>query len=384
MKKLCLLFLLCAIAIGAIGCQKAEEKSYTVEEEQGVQVYKNRGTPAVAELVISPEKVFEYNGLDEALSGTDRELVWPRAMDTDSKGNFYILDAPSASVKKFSKDGTYIKSIGKKGRGPGETIDPYALVILNDILHVIEPYVQRVAKFDTEGNFIEFIKLKGWLPNAIRPVGTDKFIAFRFEPDSTDTAFSFNLLILNQAFEEIAVLHKYNGVFGGPTNDLPDRYTPFALSKDTIFVSSHSEKVYKINAFDFSGKLKYTIERSYDKVPYGKDESDGLNASLAALYKKAGIPEYKPYKNEYKKAIVAMHCDSRDRLWVRCSVPRDESNKFDFLVDVFKGGVFLKQVKLNFVKGYDYIISQERKLYFRDNRIFHINESTSVVEVFEY
>lgn len=79
-----------------------------------------------------------------------------------------------------------------------------------------------------------------------------------------------------------------------------------------------------------------------------------------------------------------MYYDKDGRLLVASSVKRNRDNRYDFLVDVFKDGVFMKKIKLNIAKGYDYVKSHDRKIFFKGDRIYHLNELEAEVIVFEY
>jgi hypothetical protein len=48
---------------------------------------------------------------------------------TDSDGNIYILDAGFFRIVIFSSDGSFLRSVGRKGEGPGELIFPTALAV---------------------------------------------------------------------------------------------------------------------------------------------------------------------------------------------------------------------------------------------------------------
>ena len=50
------------------------------------------------------------------------QLVEPgkRALKVDHLGNIYIADRSEYRILKFSPEGKFIKSMGKKGNGPGE------------------------------------------------------------------------------------------------------------------------------------------------------------------------------------------------------------------------------------------------------------------------
>jgi hypothetical protein len=377
------------IAVGFLlmtGCSKDGGKNYTVSEVNGVTVYSNSTRPSVDDLTLAPRQLFQIDAADEDIKNPGRELSWPRFLDIDSKGNIFILDLVSASVKKFDREGNFIKSFGRNGNGPGEMKSPYLLAILNDVVYVTDPYVQRMVTFDTEGNFRGNIYLKGGLPNFLQSVGNEKFIAFmtQFKQEKDGLYLKYDLVLMNPDFEPIAVLRKYTRKFDPSTPDVLDRFTHYAVGKDKIFVAQNSEERYRIDVFDFSGERQYGIEKDYQRTAFRQDELNELNDTMRAFYKKAGRSNFQPIKKKYKKSINGLYCDKEGRLLVASSLERDETNRYDFLVDVFKEGIFLKRVKLDICKGYDYLKVQEEKLFFKGDRIYHINEPEITVQVFGY
>lgn len=50
----------------------------------------------------------------------DHQLGQPEAVRSDNDGNIYIADRQSMQIKVFDRDGSYLKSLGGRGRGPGE------------------------------------------------------------------------------------------------------------------------------------------------------------------------------------------------------------------------------------------------------------------------
>ena len=44
----------------------------------------------------------------------------PSDIEIDNEGNIYILDSGNFCVKKFDKNGNFLRRYGKKGKGPGE------------------------------------------------------------------------------------------------------------------------------------------------------------------------------------------------------------------------------------------------------------------------
>ena len=53
----------------------------------------------------------------------------PRGIAIDSAGNIFVADTSNARIQKFSPDGTFVTSMGTKGKGPGQ------LDALNGIAH---------------------------------------------------------------------------------------------------------------------------------------------------------------------------------------------------------------------------------------------------------
>jgi len=84
------------------------------------------------------------NGADEACLGRPIAL----ALDAD---RLYIADAQDCAVKVFSKDGGFLRSVGRKGRGPGELSFPSGVFVLGGRLYVADKFNFRVQVFDPAG-----------------------------------------------------------------------------------------------------------------------------------------------------------------------------------------------------------------------------------------
>ncbi|MDZ7289474.1 MAG: NHL repeat-containing protein [candidate division KSB1 bacterium] len=86
-------------------------------------------------------------------------------VETDSKGNIYILDDYHSGIWKFDTQGKYLLTFGKSGRKNGELGHPTDLIIdSQDNLYVLEGGNRRVSKFNRLGKFIASFKLNGAVP----------------------------------------------------------------------------------------------------------------------------------------------------------------------------------------------------------------------------
>jgi hypothetical protein len=87
-------------------------------------------------------------------------------MVCDRSGNLiYVLDSAAAEIQVISREGSFIKTIGRKGQGPGEFNRPSSLVITpSGELYVTDQLAQKVVIFDQVGNHLRDITLPGLPP----------------------------------------------------------------------------------------------------------------------------------------------------------------------------------------------------------------------------
>ncbi len=73
-------------------------------------------------------------------------------------GDIFVLQGHGkgpSQVLKFDKDGNFIKTWGKKGKGPGEFDIPHSLVFdAKGLLYIADRSNQRIQVFDADGNYI--------------------------------------------------------------------------------------------------------------------------------------------------------------------------------------------------------------------------------------
>ena len=71
---------------------------------------------------------------------------------------FYVMDDYSKTVYVFSDKGKFLRNVGNKGNGPKEFYWCYQLVVDDGCLYILD-VLNRIKKYDWEGNWIEDIKL---------------------------------------------------------------------------------------------------------------------------------------------------------------------------------------------------------------------------------
>jgi len=108
----------------------------TIEFDEGITVVKNPKEPMYGEDVFRME---EELSIGEA-EGKE-EYMFSQIIDigVDDDENMYILDFLEAHIKVFNKSGEYLRTVGRRGQGPGEIqramniyITPGNEILIND------------------------------------------------------------------------------------------------------------------------------------------------------------------------------------------------------------------------------------------------------------
>ena len=99
--------------------------------------------------------------LKEELSiGTDdgTEEYWFNDIadiDVDSNGNIYVADYRESRIKIYNAEGKFLKTIGRKGQGPGDFQALWKIFIdRNDYLYASDVTLRKLSVFDPEGQYV--------------------------------------------------------------------------------------------------------------------------------------------------------------------------------------------------------------------------------------
>jgi hypothetical protein len=99
-----------------IAQQKPQWKG-SITKEGDVTVVKNPKEPMFREPIITLKEELIMGGGKAQVEST---LSKARGIAVDDDGNIYVGDAQQACIKVFDKAGAYLRTIGRRGQGPGE------------------------------------------------------------------------------------------------------------------------------------------------------------------------------------------------------------------------------------------------------------------------
>jgi len=151
------LALLTSLAAAAV--LSAQEKwKGTIVKEGDVTVVKNPKEPLYKTPVLELKEDLSLGGPE---AQGDYAFGEARAFVVDDEGSIYVLDTKSDHIKVFDRSGKYVRTIGRKGQGPGELGRPRMLSInrAGGELAVLE-LSRRMSFFKLDGTFLRHVSFK--------------------------------------------------------------------------------------------------------------------------------------------------------------------------------------------------------------------------------
>ncbi len=113
----------------------------------------SRGTP--------PEWTLHLDARIGSLVDAPSSFGQIRSVVLDRESNIFVADVVARTIVVFDSNGAYVRTIGRKGAGPGEFEQPYSLGWLGDTLLVLDFRNARIGKFSRTG---EWLGMWRWQP----------------------------------------------------------------------------------------------------------------------------------------------------------------------------------------------------------------------------
>ncbi|NNF12077.1 MAG: hypothetical protein HKN72_02570 [Gemmatimonadetes bacterium] len=249
-------------------------------------------------------------------------------------GEIYVLDSQAAEVRAFSADGTFLRSFGGGGEGPGELANPTGLVwgpegdlwVLNWSNARYSSYTpstgevgreprRRVSfaqfpwpgRFDVSGRLVD-IGLDGAGRTAALRLGED------FVPSDTIT--------LPQPYDDALVTFSRGGQM---IASMPEPFAPQPVwaprPRGGIVVGEG--RAYRLHRISFGGDTTLTVEVDRPLAPVAPEEADSAMARFRQMAESLGgaTPDRQPSSRETKPAHGGLFVDDQDRTWVVAILP---------------------------------------------------------------
>jgi len=323
------LFLSIFIIIVSCGKQHSEWKG-TIEEIDGVTVVKNPKEPIHAADIFSLEEelsIGEIEGREEYMFSA----IWSIAVD--EAGRIFVLDREDPHLRVFDRNGAFLRTIGRKGQGPGEFTMPLSVSITRQNELVVDDMRSRLAFFSLEGEFKRNLQ-----------VATINLL--RIDIDSEGNLIGINIIReeenpryeLKKFDSDLNYLHSLDG---SPLPDL-NAFNPFMgivlsqIDNSDQVICGYPEN-YEIKIFDKEGNLKRKIIKDYDPVEITDEEIKEATKNIP--------PELKVSIPKYHTAYDRFIADDEGRIFVMTHEKVEQGEGFYY--DVFDPeGKFIAKIPL--------------------------------------
>lgn len=217
-----------------------EGKIYTTQKDGTVKIFSGDG-----------KKLFTVRGETEG-----KETVIKRPVGIALyKDWLYVTDDALGKVVIFSKDGKYLGSFGEKGNGPKEFNKPRGIFVCDGLIYVV----------DNGNNRIQILGPNGVYMGSIGVEGTEEMLL----EDPMDVVVDHSGLIYAVDKDNGRVkIFDHRGKF---LRSIAQNNNPYsiALDRDGVYVSDSTR--YRINKYDFSGKLLFKFGSQGTKRAQFKD-----------------------------------------------------------------------------------------------------------------
>lgn len=130
------------------------------------------------------------------------------AVEVDPAGRLWVLEGQAQEIRVFDRDGRYVRTIGRKGGGPGEFNQPIGMAWdPSGRLWVLDPQNNRISVIDTAGTFVtSHPAIGGWIYNPW-PGGFDTAGTFyTYVPDVGAQDFSMLMVRYDTAMHPLDTL----------------------------------------------------------------------------------------------------------------------------------------------------------------------------------
>lgn len=118
---------------------------------------------------------------DEDVDDENQFFRCPSDIKVGRDGLIYIVDKGNHRIQMFDMDGRYKKTVGRRGKGPGDVLLPNAVVIDRDNNIVVsDASNHRIQTFDQKGNYVHSFRINNGSPSDIRVNSRNEIIVYSY------------------------------------------------------------------------------------------------------------------------------------------------------------------------------------------------------------
>jgi hypothetical protein len=277
----------------------------------------------------------------------------------DGQDNIFVLDYKDSHIKVFDRTGKYLRTIGRKGQGPGElnSVRSAAIERSSGALLVLDMGSRRISCFDVQGKYLKSLPFKGDIPVTMALDSKGQIYIVEAILSDKESSYAFKKFTPD--------LNTASTLVKGPTGVSPtgaaDAFRPiptFTIDAKDQFIYGFP-KTYELQYFGTDGKPVRRILKDYQPVEVTSAEIEEV--------KKDTPPGIKVDFGKNHAAFRKIFSDGEGRLFVQTfeKTKTGKGRVFDiFDADGrFMGTVPLTDTPVLFRKGSLYSLEEDEDGY---------------------
>jgi len=286
----------------------------------------------------------------------------------DSNGNIYCLyrESQENCIFKFDRDGHFIGSFGRRGRGPGEVNMTLVLTINHrDEILFQNFYESKIVVLSSEGDLIKEIAVPSGL-TFLKQMENDCF--FMIRSNFIDPTHVWRIWgLYTPELEKIKDLETQK-LEGNSYLYQFQFYKDYAAS-DTIYIGKRTPS-YEICVYNAEGELQKRIKKDYKPVKISDEYKEAQEKKWEDMQKR-GVPP-PPVKRTYPKNWSAFQdLFASDDGWIFVMTYEKSEQPRHYVYDVFNPeGNFIGRTSLDNYKGIDSALPIKA----RNNRLYSLRQ----------
>ena len=295
------------------------------------------GTPVIEYAAVPMEERTERIELIEDLvigrdDDPDYAFYQPSGLAVDSEGRVYVLDSGNHRVQVFDQSGSFVRTMGRRGEGPGELSRPSHIAIAGERVVVADRGNGKLSFWDLSGVHIRDVSLpfRGF-PLAIVGLSDGSLMLSYTERKAGTEDISFVSVIARFSVDGEEV-HRYATgpgyridalTYSGVTITLTHRGAEVAFTigpSDELYFST-SEEYQVLSAFS-AGPLMWALRVALPAAPYPQSRIEETISGLQESFPEAKATDFN--WPERLPVLAYLRTDGLGRLYVFPYVSDDQ------------------------------------------------------------
>ena len=276
------------------------------------------------------------------------------SFDVDAWGRIFVLDDHAQEVRIFNSDGTFVRTVGRKGEGPGEFTQAVSIDLSrNGEIWVMRMGEGRVSIFDTTGAYLrqEQTNTGGW---TVKPY-----------PGGFDAMGRYNVMIQSAGSKWMARFDlSYNPIDTIPIPENPLELEFFETPRTSVSVPFQGSMRwrfspagtvwtlltarYELTEMTTGGEVLRRVTKDHEPIPVTDEEREEAIENLDWFTSQSGRIDRSKFPKS-KPSTASFFIDDEGNLWVEQQVAASDADNAGHLFDLFDAeGRYLGTLRLPF------------------------------------